>query len=401
MRTGWNDVALGDICRLINGRAYKQDELLESGPTRVLRVGNFFTNRNWYYSDLTLEPEKYCNTGDLLYAWSASFGPRVWEGDRAIFHYHIWRIEPDPIRVDKRFLFHFLDWDKDRIMAEQGAGTTMIHVTKGSMEQRRLLLPPLPEQQRIVAILDEAFEGLALATANAEKNLKNARDILKCSRDSMFYQHRECYLLTTLAECCEISSRLVDPKIPQFSELIHVGAGNIETQTGVLSGLMTARQEGLQSGKFCFDPCMVLYSKIRPYLEKVARPEFVGICSADVYPLLPMDGVLSRDYLFHVLLSAHFTNYAIAGSDRAGMPKVNRDHLFQYTISLPPYGEQSKAAKKLDELRLKTYALEEVYRKKIAALTELKQSLLAKAFAGELTRRPSGVAKEFESTDKH
>ena len=85
----WPMVELGKVARLINGRAYKQEELLSEGPTPVLRVGNFFSNRNWYYSDLELDEDKYCNAGDLLYAWSASFGPRIWEGPRTIYHYHI------------------------------------------------------------------------------------------------------------------------------------------------------------------------------------------------------------------------------------------------------------------------------------------------------------------------
>ena len=76
----WPMVELGTVVRLVNGRAYKQEELLTDGPTPVLRVGNFFSNRSWYYSDLKLEEDKYCNVGDLLYAWSASFGPRIGKG---------------------------------------------------------------------------------------------------------------------------------------------------------------------------------------------------------------------------------------------------------------------------------------------------------------------------------
>ena len=89
----WPMVKLGDVVRIINGKAYKQEELLSQGKYPVLRVGNFFSNSNWYYSDLELEDDKYCNNGDLLYAWSASFGPKIWDGGKAIYHYHIWKIE--------------------------------------------------------------------------------------------------------------------------------------------------------------------------------------------------------------------------------------------------------------------------------------------------------------------
>jgi type I restriction enzyme M protein len=156
----WPMVELGKVARLINGRAYKQEELLSEGPTPVLRVGNFFSNHNWYYSDLELEEDKYCNAGDLLYAWSASFGPRIWEGPRAIYHYHIWKIETTDV-IDKRFLLHLLEADSEKIKSE-GHGIAMMHATKGAMEVRKFPLPPLATQQAIVAEI-EAEQALVAA----------------------------------------------------------------------------------------------------------------------------------------------------------------------------------------------------------------------------------------------
>jgi type I restriction enzyme M protein len=148
----WPMVELGKVARLINGRAYKQEELLSEGPTPVLRVGNFFSNRSWYYSDLELDEDKYCNAGDLLYAWSASFGPRIWEGPRAIYHYHIWKIETTDA-IDKMFLCHLLAADTEKIKSE-GNGIAMVHATKAGMEQRKFPLPPLEIQKEIVAEIE-------------------------------------------------------------------------------------------------------------------------------------------------------------------------------------------------------------------------------------------------------
>jgi type I restriction enzyme M protein len=145
----WQVKELGEIATFINGRAYKRDELLHKGKYTVLRVGNFFSNDSWYYSDLELPPDKYCTTGDLLYAWSASFGPKIWHGDKMIYHYHIWKVIPNEELVMKEYLYHLLDWDKDKIKAEKGAGSTMTHVTKESMEKRQLPLPPIDIQRSI------------------------------------------------------------------------------------------------------------------------------------------------------------------------------------------------------------------------------------------------------------
>jgi len=162
----WKKKRLDEICILINGRAYNKEELLNQGKYLVLRVGNFFTNKNWYFSDLELPANKYCQKGDLLYAWSASFGPRIWEGDKVIYHYHIWKVIPNIELVTKEFLFILLEWDKEKIKESQGTGTTMMHVSKGSMEERIVPLPPIEVQEYIVKSM-----------ANLEKETKKLESI--------------------------------------------------------------------------------------------------------------------------------------------------------------------------------------------------------------------------------
>lgn len=145
---------LSEICKVINGRAYKQNELLDKGKYLVLRVGNFFTNKSWYYSDLELPEDKYCDKGDLLYAWSASFGPKIWGGDKVIYHYHIWKMLPDENLVLKKFLYYALDKETARMKLENTNGSTMLHLTKEGIEQLEIPLPPLEIQEQIVAEIE-------------------------------------------------------------------------------------------------------------------------------------------------------------------------------------------------------------------------------------------------------
>ena len=155
----WEVKFFKDVCTFLNGRAYKQEELLSLGKYPVLRVGNFFTNTNWYYSDLELDKDKYAVEGDLLYAWSASFGPRFWNGEKVIYHYHIWKVVISSI-IDKLFLYDYLEMDA-RKLYNQIQGGTMAHITKGDMEQRYIPVPPMEEQRKIAEILgvwDEAIE---------------------------------------------------------------------------------------------------------------------------------------------------------------------------------------------------------------------------------------------------
>jgi len=213
----------------------------------------------------------------------------------------------------------------------------------------------------------------------------------------VFSQRGEGWIERPLFDISLIDSSLVDPRKPEFADLPHVGAGNMASKTGELMNVRTAYEEGLKSGKFLFDESMVLYSKIRPYLEKVARPDFNGLCSADVYPLSPKAEYLCRDFLYYMLISKDFTDYAIAGSARAGMPKVNRDHLFRYCAALPSVKAQKRLVDSLDDVASETQRLESIYQQKLTALAELKQSLLQKAFSGELTADAADTADTMEA----
>ncbi|KPN80048.1 hypothetical protein RZ56_06730 [Apilactobacillus kunkeei] len=143
----WKEDKLGAQLKFINGRAYKQNELLEHGKYKVLRVGNFYTNNEWFYSDLELDDKKYVSKGDLIYTWSATFGPHIWEGDKVIYHYHIWKIELSDL-MDKNFVLYFLEYDKNNLLRNTN-GSTMIHVTKSSMENKEISFPEEFEQQKI------------------------------------------------------------------------------------------------------------------------------------------------------------------------------------------------------------------------------------------------------------
>jgi type I restriction enzyme S subunit len=147
----WEIKSLGEVAFFFNGKAFKQEELLEKGKYKVLRVGNFFTKSEWYYSDLELEENKYVNNGDLMYAWSASFGPKYWVGEKTIFHYHIWKVIPSDL-ITKEFLYYILLFDTQRLLDNKQGGT-MFHITKGDIEKRKVKLPDKFQQKWITNIL--------------------------------------------------------------------------------------------------------------------------------------------------------------------------------------------------------------------------------------------------------
>lgn len=154
----WEQHEFGDIAKFINGRAYAQNELLPTGKYKVLRVGNFYTNESWYYSNLELVDKYYAKYGDLLYTWSATFGPHIWHGEKVIYHYHIWKVDVSN-RLDKYFAMQLLEQDKHDILSGYN-GSTMAHITKYGMEKKRVTIPPNIEEQKQLGIFLGKLDNL-------------------------------------------------------------------------------------------------------------------------------------------------------------------------------------------------------------------------------------------------
>jgi type I restriction enzyme S subunit len=144
------EVVLGDCLRFTNGRAYSQNELLDTG-TPVIRIQNLNGGNRWYYSNLSLPENKYCYYGDLLFAWSGSFGPYIWSGKKSIYHYHIWKIETTK-KIDKTFAYYLLLSITQKIR-DASHGASMLHMTKGGMEAWKIKLPSLAYQMKFVEFI--------------------------------------------------------------------------------------------------------------------------------------------------------------------------------------------------------------------------------------------------------
>ena len=184
-----------------------------------------------------------------------------------------------------------------------------------------------------------------------------------------------------LGDVVEVASGQVDPKEPPYCDFPQIGSENIESHSGKIVNVKSAREKGVISGNYVFDDTDVLYSKIRPALNKVAAPDFKGVCSADIYPIRPASGSLLRSYLLFLLLCERFLEYAIRSSDRGKIPKINRDALLTYEVQLPDPDEQHRIATCLSSIDDLIAAQSD----RLAALQTHKQGLLQQLFptAGE------------------
>ena len=163
------------------------------------------------------------------------------------------------------------------------------------------------------------------------------------------------------------------------TNLKHIGPENIESGTGRIIELKTAESLGLMSGKYVFDEYAIVYSKIRPNLNKVCLPNFRGLCSADAYPLWPTEDIVIREFLFYSLLSPQFVRQSIAVSMRTGMPKINRSDLNRLLVDIPEIPEQKRIVSLLSTW---DRAIEQTERL-IAAKRRRKQGLMQQLLTGK------------------
>lgn len=164
------------VISLINGRAFKDTEFEEDGKYRILRVGNFFSNPKWYSSNLELEDDKYCDNGDLLYAWSMSYGPYIWNGEKVIYHYHIWKAKLLN-NLSKRFAYYYLIALSDSIKSDVHE-TTMSFITMKSMNNSYIAFPEdIFEQQAIADYLDETCSKIDEIIAEAKASIVEYKEL--------------------------------------------------------------------------------------------------------------------------------------------------------------------------------------------------------------------------------
>ena len=239
--------------------------------------------------------------------------------------------------LNPRYLYYFcVDYNFER----HNKAVTIPSLTKADLLKIEMCLPPLDKQKSIVGELDKINELIRLK----KEQLRDYDNLAQ----SIFYEMfgDEKYERRKLKNIVKVKSGQVSPLEDPYCDMVHVGPANIESNTGRLINLKTAKEENLISGKYLFDSSMVLYSKIRPNLNKVTIADFEGICSADMYPLIPSKSI-DKKFLLFILKQKEFLSYAIANSGRANIPKINREALLEYSTILPPLSLQLQFAERL------------------------------------------------------
>ncbi|CAM3140424.1 restriction endonuclease subunit S [Vibrio neptunius] len=392
---GWVDCKLGDVLTLVNGRAYKKHEMLDTpnGATPILRIQNLNNGDNWFYSDLDLAEDKYCYKGDLLYAWSATFGPYWAKWDKAIFHYHIWNVKPTNA-ITLRFAYYTL-CNITGAIKSAAHGVAMPHMTKSGMEGWSITVPSLAEQKRIVEKLDEV-----LAQVNTIKaRLDGIPDLLKRFRQSVL--------------ASAVSGKLIAVKTPRLmtigdvSEDIRYGTSkkcdykggdtpviripNIGDRKLDVSDLKSADFTEKELEKLALKSGDLLVIRSNGSLDLVAKPALVesqyeGFLYAGYLIRIRCDREkVIPSFLLNVLSSRVVRDVVELGArSTSGVNNINSKELSALEFVLPSLEEQKEIVRLIDQYFAFAETIEAQVKKAQARVDNLTQSILAKAFRGEL-----------------
>lgn len=249
----------------------------------------------------------------------------------------------DTSKLMPEYLVHFLKSKPglDQI-AFQSIGTVRNNLKYKALCQMELRIPSLGEQQARLNTLRE----VQLQIEQAESQIAELDQLAKSRFVEIFGDlklNKYNWPIEPFESFAVIDTHMAN-NLDAYANKPHIGIDSIESNSGRLSGYRTVAEDGIISGKYPFTAQHIIYSKIRPALNKVALPDFDGVCSADAYPILPAKERCNRIYLAQVMRSSYFLDYVLPLSGRAQMPKVNKKALQGFSMPLPPLELQQEFA---------------------------------------------------------
>jgi type I restriction enzyme S subunit len=282
--------------------------------------------------------------GDILFASIGRIGdmyiiqdePNGWDINESVFAFTL----NTKIIQQKYFYYIFKNQTTLDYLKNNSSGSTFKSIKMNQLKRMTFLLPSLEEQNRISLKLDKCNKII-----NNYKRIIEKYDMLIKSRFIEMFgnlaNNTKKWIIKNFTECAIIDTKMVKD-FEKYADYPHIGIDSIEKETGVLSGFRTVKEDNVISGKYLFTPEHIIYSKIRPNLNKVAMPNFEGLCSADAYPILVKKHIATREYLTYVMRSDFFVSYILTFSRRANMPKVNKEQVESFNLPLPPYELQNQ-----------------------------------------------------------
>ena len=277
-------------------------------------------------------------------------------------------------KVDIRYAQHWLNSD-DAIsqITKNKVTATISNLSLTQIKNLEIPLPSLSEQKAIVAKLDRAQRLIDID----REMLAKYDELIQSMFLEMFgdpVRNEKGWEVKPLKKIAEIDKESFDPT--DFNGSVnYVGLNCIVKETGKIIDVETITEGDVKSTKFKFSPNHILYGKLRPYLNKVAFPDFHGVCSTDILPILPKEGISTRSYIGHLLKSKEFVNYADKNSSGANLPRISPTMIKKFEAIHPPFNLQKKFEEILNKVNFEKSKTSQALKKSEELFSSLVQGV--------------------------
>lgn len=402
---GWQIRKLGDVTEVIAGQSPEGSFYNTAGNGLPFYQGKKEFGQKFIGAPTTWTTQitKIALEGDVLMSVRAPVGPVNFATEKSCIGRGLAAIRSGS-RLDRNYLFYFLLFKQDEICGTEGA--VFASINKNDIQHIEIGVCPIPEQQRIVSILDEAFDGIATAKANAERNVKNARALFDSYLNAVFSQRGEGWVEKRLGE---VTTKIGSGATPRGGEQSYKLEGislirslNVhdlgfksaklafldDAQAKDLSNVQVQRNDvllnitGASVARCCVVPIDVLPARVNQHVAIIR----------------PVADKVDAEFLHYLLISRRYKDSLLQTGAEGGSTRqaITKAQIQDFSIKYPKLiNDQKSIVAQLDNMLAKTQHLTTIYQRKLAALEALKKSLLHQAFTGQLTAQPQ---KQIEET---
>ena len=395
MKEGWQIKTLNEVCVVERGSSPRPiKSYFTTNPDGVnwIKIGDTEQDGRYVYSTAQkITPEgakqsRFVKEGDFILTNSMSFGrPYIMKTSGYIHDgWFVFRLKDS---LDTDYFYHLLSSPLvQNQFASLASGAIVKNISGDLVKKTKLPIPPLPEQQRIVAILDDAFESIAIAKANAEKNLQNAKALFESYLQGVFSQGGEGWEEKPLAEICNVKDGTHDSPKYVLEGIPFVTQKNIKDNGFTLENTKFISQD--DHDKF-YKRSNVAYEDILISMIGANRGMACIVDNKMVFSIKNVGLVKRSDsinpyFLLYFLKSSMAAEYVSTRSKGGAQEFIGLTELRKFPIRITSLMRQDTIVSMLDSVRKETQRLESLYQQKITALDELKKALLHQAFSGQL-----------------
>lgn len=383
-----NEIPLGEMCPVKGGYAFKSTDYSSEGIP-LIRIGSIsnesvLLNGNTVYLPLNYKQE-YKNflveEGDILIALSGAttgkFGIYPFK-EPALLNQRVAIIKlSQTSRLNSKYIYYYLPRIRDKILYS-AKGAAQPNISTADIEKFPIPDLSIDKQNNIVSILDKANS----IRQKRRETLRLADEFLRSTFLEMFGDpvlNDRSWKKKPLSELVELDRNSIDPSNLNDSKK-YIGLEDIESETGKIINYTIVNSGYLRSNKFSFTNNHLLYGKLRPYLNKVALPSFDGICSTDIVPILPKPKKSTREFIAFLMRHKAFVSFADSRSSGANLPRISPSIIEKFDTLSPDYNLQ----REFSEIVEKTEQLKRNYEQSLQESENLFNSLMNRAFRGEL-----------------